>query len=279
MILIKLDYFTLLSPEPISINGVFNIKSPTLREISKIGNGLQSFYVYRTYVNSLLMDKDSYYETINNNGEEYFYNYTDNDKNTILNIKAQYDNMSVEDKNKIHFFDLLKYDINLLNIITEALNFFIIENVSFSTDNCVFLISNEENKLLGYLDNNSYKLITDIIFQRINIKKEDSEYDGAKVKNKLASKLLEKMKKANKIKKQKEDKKMEMPNIISSLAAHGEGLNIINIWDLTVYQLYDQFTRQRLGDSFKLSSANVAAWGDSEGKFDDTIWFSYLQDD
>ena len=279
MILIKLDYFTLLSPEPISINGVFNIKSPTLREISKIGNGLQSFYVYRTYVNSLLMDKDSYYETINNNGEEYFYNYTDNDKNTILNIKAQYDNMSVEDKNKIHFFDLLKYDINLLNIITEALNFFIIENVSFSTDNCVFLISNEENKLLWYLDNNSYKLITDIIFQRINIKKEDSEYDGAKVKNKLASKLLEKMKKANKIKKQKEDKKMEMPNIISSLAAHGEGLNIINIWDLTVYQLYDQFTRQRLGDSFKLSSANVAAWGDSEGKFDDTIWFSYLQDD
>lgn len=71
---------------------------------------------------------------------------------------------------------------------------------------------------------------------------------------------------------------MELPNIISSISSHHNSLNIINVWDLTVYQLYDQFNRQRLGDSFNIQSMSVAAWGDSDGKFDETVWFSLIND-
>lgn len=69
-----------------------------------------------------------------------------------------------------------------------------------------------------------------------------------------------------------------MPNIISALAAHHNSLNIINIWDLTVYQLNDQFKRQRYIDYYHILSRSVSIWGDKDSKFDDSLWFSNVSD-
>ena len=67
--------------------------------------------------------------------------------------------------------------------------------------------------------------------------------------------------------------------MISSISAHSKTLNILNIWDLTIFQLYDQFARMRNDDLYMMNSTSVSVWGDKENKFDDTIWFSIINKD
>ena len=76
--------------------------------------------------------------------------------------------------------------------------------------------------------------------------------------------------------KKKNDEKLDIANIISSLSSHHSTLNIVNIWDITVYQLYDQFCKTQINDSYRLLSSRVAFWGDKENKFDTTMWLSLL---
>ena len=57
----KLNYFDLLSPDPIYIQNVGGILSPTLRQISSIG-----IQMYRNYLSFLLMDSKLFEMLISN---------------------------------------------------------------------------------------------------------------------------------------------------------------------------------------------------------------------
>lgn len=249
----KLDYFTLLSPEPISFRNIGSIKSPTLREVSRIG-----YVTYQTYLSILLLDTQSYLSAVTSH-------------NT-----SQGDNMN--------FFDIILYDKTLRSSICNALNFFMTDEVIFDEEHNVFFTyngsadENNQKQPTGIIYSENYSEITDIILQRVNICRKDSEYKNVKVKNKTAARLLEKIKKGSEKSRAKADKKLNLANIISSLASHHKSINMVNIWNLTVYQLYDQFNRQRLNDCYDIQSMHIAAWGNSEGKFDDTQWFSLMND-
>ena len=52
----QLDYFTLLSEEPVKIQNIGSIKSPTINDIKKI-----TYSVYLTYIDYLIMDIPSYF--------------------------------------------------------------------------------------------------------------------------------------------------------------------------------------------------------------------------
>lgn len=71
--------------------------------------------------------------------------------------------------------------------------------------------------------------------------------DAADAKNKTAAKIIEKLNKRKKAKEKsaKPDPKLELPNIISAISACHSSINILNIWDLTVYQVYDLFARMQ----------------------------------
>jgi hypothetical protein len=277
----KIDYFSLLSPSPIFINGVGNIVSPTLRNISNLK---YKYNTYQIYISFLLMNIKTYYETIDKNDELYFKDYTEEQKTKVLSVRKEYFSMTEKDRNEVSFFQIMVFDEPLISSIEEALNFFFVERVIFSDEHHAFFTY--ENTLsdidlsnpIGIINYQTYPYVADIILQRVCVDTDEIE-ENVKVKNKMAAKILEKIKKANKEKKVKHDKKMELPNLISALSSHSKNLNIINIWDLTVYQLYDQFRRQQIDDSFSISSARVASWGDSDNKFDNTFWFSLLNDD
>lgn len=274
----KLDYFSLISPEPIKIYHIGSIISPTLREVSKI-----TYPVYLSYVNVLLMDLKTYYEMLDKSPEQYFLGMTEDEKNSILNVKLEYDSLNEEEKSKITFFDVMRFDKRMIESLLNALNFFVEDTVEYSVDNNVFAtysgaVDKENNQIItGYIHRDNYYDFVDLILQRINVSKEIT-VENTKVKNKTAEKILAKLQKGAKAKKQKSDKKMELGNIISSLSSHHNSINIVNVWDLTVYQLYDQFTRQRYDDSYNITSMSVAAWGDKDKKFDDTMWFATINE-
>lgn len=280
MINIKLDYFTLLSPDPIFINGVGNIKCPTLRDISKLEYKCNT---YNFYVNIFLFTIDSYFKEFENENS-LMSHYPQELKNKMLSLKSEYDSLSEEEKNNITFFNFLVNDEVLKSRVSDALNFFIVENVVFNEEYNVFVTYdkkiNEDDhpQIIGTIHSQNYADVIDIILQRLNIKNNKAKEEKLKVKNKIAEKLLAKMKKGSSQQKKQSDKKMTLANLISALSSHHENLNIINIWDITVYQLYDQFNRTRLNDSYNILSTGVSIFGDKENKFDEMMWLSLINE-
>lgn len=75
-------------------------------------------------------------------------------------------------------------------------------------------------------------------------------------------------------KESRKDLNMELPNLIGAVAARGYGYTLLNIWDLTVFQLYDQFTRMNVNVQMDIYSSRWAAWGKDD--FDVSMWFKNI---
>lgn len=279
----KLDYFSLLSPLPYYIDNVGSVKSPTLREISKLG-----YSTYQYLVSNLLISVDSYYKMINDSHEEYLCNFTEKEKENILHAKTNYEKADEDIKHNTSIYSIIMLDNILAKSILCSLKFFFEDEITYNIDTNTFLLfngsinENNEKVLTGVINEKNYNHVIDIILQRLNISRKQDEYDNVKTKNKIAENILKKLRKANKKNKtipQKDDPKMEFGNIISSISSHSKTLNILNVWDLTVFQLYDQFTRIKYDDLYIRNSISVSIWGDSENKFDETIWFLNINKD
>lgn len=250
----KLSYLELLSPEPIQIQNVGSILSPTLRDISSIG-----YNTYQYYLSILLIDLKTYL--------------------TMIGQERQYDLLSDKEKSNINMFELLTVNKETCIILQNVLNFFIKEDVMYSDNYNGFLIQ-YDNKDIGIITKEIYSQVCDVICQRncIKFKQED---DISKVKSKKALEIMNKLQKGRKEKEKhtKADKKMELGNIISAVANKSQSLNILNIWDITVFQLWDCFSRLSNNNIYDIQSMSVAAWGDKDNHFDATAWFKRIGTD
>lgn len=224
----KLNYFQLLSPDPVSIPNSGSIISPRLRDISSIG-----ISTYQYYLSLLLMD---------------------------------------------NIFDLLTANEQSALLLQKVLNFFIREEVRYSAQNRCFLILADE-KIVGAITKEGYPQICDLICQRNCIKSNQKE-DLSKIKSKKALEIMQKIQKgrAEKAKQSKSDKNMELGNIISAVANQSQSLNILNIWELTVYQLWDCFLRLSQNNIYHIQTMSVAAWGNKDNSFDANSWFKRMDD-
>lgn len=247
----KLEYFDLLSPDPIYIQKVGGIISPKLRDISSIG-----INTYQYYLTILLMDLKTYF--------------------TMIGQQEQFEALSEEEKNKMNIFELLTINDDSINLLQTVLNFFIKEDVVYSTEHKAFLVQKNE-EVIGIVSKEIYPQICDVICQR-NCIKSNKEEDLSKIKSKKALEIMKKLQKgrAEKAKHTKADKNMELGNIISAVANKSQSLNILNIWDLTVYQLWDCFSRLSNNSIYDIQSMSVAAWGNKDNYFDATAWFKRI---
>lgn len=247
----KLSYFDLLSPHPVQIQKVGGIISPKLKDISKIG-----INTYQYYLTILLMDLKTYF--------------------TMIQQEERFELLSDEDKAQMSVFDLLTMDDKSAELLQNVLDFFIVENVVWSKQHNAFLIT-KEGDVIGAITKDIYPQICDLICQR-NCIKSNQEEDLSKVKSKKALEIMKKLQKgrAEKAKATKSDKNMELGNIISAVANKSQSLNIINIWELTVYQVWDCFSRLSNNSIYDIQSMSVAAWGNKDNYFDSTAWFKRI---
>ncbi len=251
--MLKLSYFDLLSPVPIQFQNVGSIISPTLRDIALIGHD-----TYQYYLSILLLDLKTYMSMIGSpKNNDFFEN----------------------EKFKMNIFELLTATEQSVLLLQNILNFFIKEDVLYSSDQSNFIVK-DNLKEIGVITKENYPQVCDLIYQRNCIKSEKND-NLSKVKSKKALEIMEKLKKgrAEKAKQQKIDKNMELGNIISAVANKSQSLNIINIWDLTIYQLWDCFSRLSNNNIYDIQSMSVAAWGDKDNHFDTTAWFKRMDTD
>ena len=281
----KADYFSLLSYEPIPLRGIGSIRSPRLREIAQI-----TFPVYSTYLNVLYMDVSGYYRTMDQLSDLYFLGLADEDKKIISQVRREYESLDEVQRQEFSFFDLMLFDPKMRETVLNALNFFLEEEAVYRKGDRGFAVLKEETepsrdlkqtgekKPSGFIHSKNYRELSDFILLRSHLGRADSQYENVKVKNQTAEKLLKKLRENARNNQTKPDRKMELANLISAVASRHSSLNLTNIWDLTVYQLYDQVKRLRYLDSYEIQTMNVAAWGNSNGTFDDTLWFTELEE-
>ena len=232
----KLHYFDLLSPNPIQIPGVGGIISPKLRDIAAIG-----YDAYQYYLAILQIDTST--------------PPSDTDSN---------------------LFDVFMQSNSYPNLLQTILNFFIEEEVLYSESNRAFLVQ-KDNVVTGAITKDNYASICEIIFRR-NYIRSNQEPEISKAKNNKALEIMKKLQKgrSQKAKHTKANEDMELGNIISAVANKSHSLNMINIWDLTVYQLWDCFSRLSNNSIYNIQSMSVAAWGDKDNHFDSTAWFKRI---
>ena len=303
----KLDHFTLISRKPLKVSNIGSIKPIFLHEIEDI-----TIHVYNNFLSILMLDIDTYYKWMEKE-DDYFRYYSQEQKQKVLDVKKQYEELDTKEKLSISFYDLLMYDELLICSFIEAFDFFFEEEVDFvvngneitdaqfsfitynkiDTPQKIKLNNGNEystiktnRELVGVINRSNFKDVVDIILQRNSVQMEEeiTAEDLTKVKNKnKVMQLMEKMKKGQKQldktrEKKREEKGVasdtELANIISCVAAKNHnGLNMINIWDMTIYNLYEQFKLIRENNIHEAETLSVFVWGDKSNKFDIDAWF------
>ena len=250
----KLDYFSLLSPAPIYLPGAGGILSPKLDAISRIG--MQN---YQQYLAVLLLDTQSYL--------------------AALGLTKKFETLTKEEKSLTDIFNMLTSNEQSTSMLQNALNFFMEEEIRFSSQQNCFL-AYRENTVTGTINKENYPLVRSCICRR-NCINPGANADLSKVKSKKAQDILKKLSKgkAAKAKQAQSDRNMELGNIISAVANRSHSLNILNIWDLTVFQVWDCFSRLSNNSIYDIQSMSVAAWGNKDKVFDISAWFKRMDTD
>ena len=260
----KLDYSILISPYPLFLNNIGHIKSITLEEIFSPS---VTYLVYNSYLSFLLLTPETYYEEI------------------AKSKTAWYNSLPQEKKDEITTFDLVCKDVSLQKTYQSIFNLFLVENVVWDNINQVFVVytdfdDNGNVVPIGLIHKNIFGELCDIILQRCAINRSAEDVDESQVKSKKARKTIGLLKKGRKKlhKTSERNRSVEIPNLISSLASRSKSLNYINIWKLTVYQLYDQFKREQTGEFLDIQKTSVAAYGNKEKNYKGNEWYAYQAD-
>lgn len=252
-----LDYGTQLSPLPIEIN-IGKLRKPKLRDIAEI-----------------TFDKFNFFKLFLELTPENYYTKLKKDDNT-------WGSMTDKEKDELNIFDIISKDEYIRKIYVELLNFFFVETVVYQDELFILLKHEVENineitidNISGAISKDNFSQITKLIQQICCIYNNEEDEKEMKFKNNAAKKIYEKILKANKKKqtKKKNDINYTIPNIISSVSSMHPSINLINVWDLTVFQLIDTFNRLQRNTIFGIESRRVSVWGDEKKVFDETLWY------
>jgi hypothetical protein len=135
-----------------------------------------------------------------------------------------------------------KLDFDYQNLVLHALSCFFKDSISI-LNNKFYIGEIFQNR---YLDDSNYNEFYDILKLQNCLLETKEEYNPA---NEKARELIEKIKK-NKVKKPPKKNNINMASIISGIVWKSKTINIFNVWDLTIYQLYDGLNRMDILDNF-----------------------------
>ncbi|PKR82849.1 hypothetical protein [Heyndrickxia camelliae] len=136
-------------------------------------------------------------------------------------------------------------DQNTFAIFINALKTFLKSELDFDGQN---LILKNDSGLFTF-DDELFKKFKEVIMKQ-NFLKDDS-VSTYKPANSKAKALLEKLKKAKeKIQEQNSDDGLRLKDIISIVATYSNDINLLSVWDLTIYQLYEAYLRLIVWDKY-----------------------------
>lgn len=219
----------LLAGEPIYV-GDIPIKPLNLRQISQLG-----YSKFQQSISIISMTLDEMIESID-------------DFEIQARLKAE--------KHLYKVFDMYMLSNGMQELVLKSFN------LLFQTENVII-----DGELLDdmsvvidekyVINRDNFDDIVEIIQLQNNPEQSVSDEDDYNPANELAKSIAEKLKRSKEI--VEKSKALEsdgdgltIPDIISAVSAMSNSLNKLNIWDLTIYQLYDEFARLTKIDNYRL---------------------------
>lgn len=249
------QYIDMLSGMPIPLEGVGHVKSPLVKDVTSNGIGSKR---YRLYLQVLNWTKIEILEAF--------------EGKTKINIDA------LISSDKVCVFDLIGALPMVRSIFLEVFSFFMEENVRWSNEGKKFLVTQLNDKqepiTIGEIDNSNFEMVrvamleVNFIFSNKSVK--PATYVGDKAKE-LWETAQKKIAKLNAEKPEEaQDSTYELGNIISKLCILQPNYNLFNVYNLTIFQLYDQFIQAK---SIKMSDLGNTIFAIHGGeKYDPESW-------
>lgn len=227
-----------LCNEPFYIDGIGNVKCPTLRDIRKI-----TYNLFLVYIN-----------TISLNLNEYLKSY---------GLLEKYNELSPSEQEKNSLFNLLLYGNT--ELLFGLLTFFIVDEVRFNESELRFDVYRDidnSKQIIGYLDSDNYDNFTKELQSILGIIKPEEKKPV--FKNSLAQKMFNKLQQYTQEQKKKTDTNYTFDNMIMKYCTHNKvGINILNVWDMTYYQfvnMFSEYGKARECDFNDMMAANTFSY-------------------
>ena len=261
--MIRLSYFDLISMSPYNYEGVGHIRAVTFRDIDNLP---QKVDTYKLYTSILTFDKDSYIKATEMTVEQV----------DLLNgFFKQYDLTPT-------VLDYIMTNEIIRNQLLLSLNFFIEEHVALNVENGTFIVytdlDNPTESQVGLISRDNFRDVFSVILQRCSLYDDNDEedYDNMVFRDEETRRKWIKQREGAKERQKTKEKlnsiKFDIGNIISAVCAEGIGITMLNVWDMTVYNVYDQFQRIRNNRVDKVVSTSISVWGDKKNEYDFDSW-------
>lgn len=149
-------------------------------------------------------------------------------------------------------------------IITElkkALSLFFNDVVDVDTELHIISIGSDENTRV--IDRENFDKVREVIKWQNGINKFGDEASPSEEDSEAVRQIKEKLKKGKdqvaKSKQEDGENELDIADIISAVSTKSNSLNKMSIFDLTVFQLYDEFKRLELIDQYHISIKSMLA--------------------
>lgn len=239
-----MDYVSLLSGKPIWVEGVGWMRSPKLKEICGEFDGGISYGKYATYLHILQLNK----KTLS----------TYMEKVGLGALVAAIADPSMP------LFRVLLLMSDMKALLVEAIGFFVLGDVSVEMEGEYprRLIITYKEKQTGFVDETNFDEVRAVLLRLNHLSNEAVENKPKKKVDKRTRKFFERAAKYEQQNKQtKEVDKYDLGNIVSKLCVYGAGYTLLTIYELTVFQLYDQFIQLCNMKGNNISEKIYCTWG------------------
>lgn len=192
-----------------------------------------------------------------------------------IGAREKYDTLSFEDQQRMTPLFFLTENPEFRRLFIEALDFFMAESPRFDPLTKTIFFIDDAGEKTGVLDSGGFYSLSAIIRASACIEQEDKP--PKKFRNEATRKrYLQLQAGRKKLKKASQNNSdLDLSNVISAVCARHPSYNLLNIWDMTIYQLYDTFARMNVNFQVDVSSLRWAAWG--KDPFDMTLWYKSLK--
>lgn len=230
----------------IDIGKIYPLK---LKDIIKLG-----YSKYNVYLSLLLLDKNN----LNNTNDINI------DLSQYSNFDVVYSICMVDEKFKQSYFTMLEL--------------FFKETIYLGGDIFYFGEFNKGKDNNRIINKDNFDEIIELLKVVNNISSIEDDLNPADARTK---ELLEKRKKVREMvakakSKDNDGEPLTLSDLVSSLCANSNSINLFNVWDLTIYQFNNQFNRMRMLEDYDINIRSLLAGGDPE-KINLKHWMSKIE--
>lgn len=243
------DYIDALTGQDIYIESIGHFFSPKLKQITSANMGKDRYYFYLSLLSWNKKEVLKYLQ--------------------ILNVA----NTKILSNDKLTIFDIITLIPQLREDYFQAFSFFIRESIQWDEKSHRYTLHDPENEdiVVGYINRENYDIVRKIILQLNYKEMEDEESKTPKFASEAARIAWERCQEFEEKAVTIDKPQYHISNIVSKLCVIHPSYNLLNVTELTMFQIYDAFFQCSFMRGTELGEAIFSNHGGDKFNYEDWL--------